>query len=356
MKTSIIFLMAALLLAPAIMAAGLQITEIDVNVDYDEAYTYRVENRDRIDSASVAVANGSKIGVDILPGSNVTFTIRVENTFTGEDPEIRGVFVTTSIKEIDDGSDLDEESLDFDLEPGGDYRFDVKFHVPLDAEAGTYDTSIEAEGEDRNGTSYNTEVTLKLEVKKQSHDIRISNVLLSPSTIDCDRKARLTAEIVNAGSNAENQVALEFKSGNLGINSFDRDISLESSGEASDEEKTHTKTLSIEVPSFMREGTYPIFINLYWKNFVLFDQKTADLVVKDCSAGSVQQQPSQGTGKKQETVTVVQPESEDSSGISTSTESTSLSTPVEVFMLAGGIAILALAVLAVFGYLRSKPR
>jgi len=57
------------LLAPAIMAAGLQITEIDANVDYDEAYTYRVENRDRIDSNSVPVANGTRIGVDVLPGS-----------------------------------------------------------------------------------------------------------------------------------------------------------------------------------------------------------------------------------------------------------------------------------------------
>ncbi|MBI4154044.1 hypothetical protein HY501_01795, partial [Candidatus Woesearchaeota archaeon] len=306
-----------------------------------------------IDSASVPAANGSKIDADVLPGSNVTFTIRVENTFTGEDPEIRGVFATISIEEIDDGADLDEESLDFDLEPGADYRFDVKFHVPLDVDAGTYNTVIEAEGEDRNETLYRTELMLKLEVKKQSHDIRISNILLNPSIIDCERKAKLTAEIVNAGSNPESQVALEFKSGNLGINSFDKDIALESSDEASDEEKTHTKSLNIEVPSFLNAGTYPIFISLYWKNFVLFDQKTVDLVVRDC-LGAVQQP--KDTDKKQETVIVIQPEGEAISGISASTESASLNTPILVFMLAGGIAIIVLAILAVFGYLRRRAQ
>lgn len=350
-------LLVVVLAAPAVLAAGLEITEIDVSVDYDEAYTYRVENRDRIDSASVPIANGSRIGADILPGSNVTFTVRVENTFTGDDPDIRGVFVTTSIEDIDDGADLDEESIDFDLEPGDDYRFDVKFHIPFDVEAGTYSTVIEAEGEDRNETPYRAEIMLDLEVRKQSHDIRISKVLLNPGVVDCSRKTRLTAEIVNAGSNPENQVALEFKSGNLGINSFDGDIKLESSDEASDEEKTYAKTLNIEVPSFMREGTYPIFINLYWKNFVLFDQKTADLIVRDCASATVPVQQ-QDTGKKQETVTVIQPESEDSSedspGISTSTESTGLNTPALAFMLTGGLAIIVLAILAVFGYLRSR--
>src|SRR3990167_1888312 len=90
-----------LLLASISLAAGLQITEIDFNVDYDEAYTYRVEDRDRVDSGSVSAANNSRIGADVLPGSNLTFTVRVENTFQGENPDLRGVFVTATIEEID---------------------------------------------------------------------------------------------------------------------------------------------------------------------------------------------------------------------------------------------------------------
>ena len=308
MKIIIFALVSLILVAASTLAAGLEITEIDVNVDYDEAYAYRLEKKDRISSTSVPVANNSKIGADILPGSNVTFTARVENTFRGVKPDLRNAFVTITIEDIDDGADLEEESIDFDLEPGDDNRVDIEFGIPLDADSGTYNVILEAEGEDKNETPYQTKLNLKLEVKKQSHDIRITKVLLNPSTLDCNRKAKLTAEIVNVGSNAENQVALEFKSGNLGINSFDKDISLESSDEASDEEKAHTKALNIELPSFLRAGTYPIFINLYWKNFVLFDQKTADLIVRDCVSGGTKTEQEQENKEETEPVVVINPE------------------------------------------------
>lgn len=285
------------LLASAAFAQGLEITEINVDVDYDEAYTYRIENKDRLSSASVPVTNSTKINVDILPGSNVTFTLRVENTFNGDEPKIRDAFATITIEDFDDGADLEEKSLDFDLEPGNDYRADVKFQIPLSVDAGTYKIRMEVEGESKNNTLYKTELNQKLEVKKQSHDIRIAKASLNPSIVDCNRKARLTAEIVNVGSNAENQVGLEFKSASLGVNSVDRDIFLGSSDEASEKEKTYVKTLNIELPSLFKAGAYEVFVNLYWKNFVLFDQKIVELAVKDCG-----KETSQKTGEKQERI------------------------------------------------------
>ena len=123
-------------------------------------------------------------------------------------------------------------------------------------------------------------------------------------------EAKLTAEAMNLGSNTENEVALEFKAASIGINSYDKDVSLESSDEASEEEKTYTKTLNIEVPSFFRAGTFPILVSLYWKNFILFDQKTVDLVVKDCVSGAkTTEEPKQE--EKEEEVAVIQPEDEE---------------------------------------------
>lgn len=359
MKLVVFSLALIILLAVNILAIGLEITEIDAHVDYDESYTYRVENRDRKDSTTIPVANNSKIDVDILPGSNVTFTVRVENTFQGEDPDLRGVFATITIEELDDGADLDEQSIDFDIEPGDDERVDIKFPIPLDVDSGTYNVILEAEGEDRNETSYKSKVNLKLEVKKQSHDIRITKVLLNPSVLDCVRKTKLTTEVINAGSNAENQVALEFKSGNLGINSFDRDIFLESSDEASEEEKTHTKALNIEVPSFFNAGIYPILVNLYWKNFVLFDQKTADLVVKDCGSGSTNAEPRGETKKEPESVTLIQPKEEvneeTSKELVTTTEEISiLKSPILLSMILGGFVIIVLLILIGFGYYKKN--
>ena len=360
MKITVILAVLALLLAPDILAAGLQITEMDVNVDYDEAYTYRVENRDRIDSTTVSLTNNSKIDADILPGSNVTFTVRVENSLPANGNDIRGTFVRITIEDIDDGADLEEESVDFDLEPGDDERADVRFGIPLDVDAGTYNVIVEAEGEDKNDTFHKTKLNLKLEVKKQSHDIRITKVTLIPSFVDCSRKAKLTAQAMNLGSNLENQVALEFRAAGLGINSYDKDISLESSDEASEEEKTYTKTLNIEVPDFFRAGTFPILVSLYWKNFVLFDQKTVDLVVKDCVSKPVAVQEEKEN--KSEEVVVIQPGAkeekpqEQSKDIITSTREVSLlSSPLFLSAILGGFAAVVLIILAVIvGYLKRK--
>ncbi|MBI3026648.1 hypothetical protein HYY70_00910 [Candidatus Woesearchaeota archaeon] len=365
MKIAAFAILFAILVAAGTLARGIEITEIDVHVDYDEAYTYRIENRDRIDFVSVPVANNTKISADILPGSNVTFTVRVENTFQGEEPDFKGVFLTITIEDIDDGADLEEESIDFDLEPGDDYRADVKFSIPTDVDSGTYTLVIDAEGEDKNETSFETKLVQKIEVKKQSHDIRIAKVLLNPSIVDCSRKAKLTAEIVNAGSNPESQIALEFKAPSLGINSYDTDLFLESSDEASDEEKMYTKTLSIEAPPFFQAGTYPIFINLYWKNFILFDQKTAELTIKDC-ASSVKKEvkkekQAQEVINKTQAVKAIQPKegqkSEKMQELITSTEEVSiLKSPLLFSMLFGGVVIIILAMLATVGYLKSKAQ
>ena len=124
MRLAILMIIFAVLIATSSLAAGLEITELNVHVDYDESYTYRLEHKDRIDSNSVTIANGSKLGVDILPGSNVTFTIRVENTFHAGGPEIKRVTVRMTIHDIDAGADLEEESTDIDLKPGDDSRMD----------------------------------------------------------------------------------------------------------------------------------------------------------------------------------------------------------------------------------------
>ncbi len=367
MKLIIFAVILALLASLDVLGAGLEITNIDFSIDYDDAYTYRLERKDRIDSGTVSVGNNSKIDGEVLPGSNITFTVTVENTFNTEGPTIRGVSVIMTIEEIDDGSDLEEESVDFDLEPGDDEKADVKFTIPFDVDANTYHIVVEANGDDRNGTSHSSTATLRLEVKKQSHDIRITKVLLNPGSVDCDRKAKLSVEIMNLGSNSENDIALEFKSGNLGINSYDRDITLESSIDASDEDKMYSKALNIEVPTFFKSGLYPILINLYWKGFVLFDQKNANLIVRDCDS-SAPSKASTGTKENatdetQPVVTIIQPDSEKEQRetdeyakeeyVITSTREISIfNSPILLSMLLGSFVIILLALVVIIGYLQ----
>ena len=97
MKLIIFAIVFLSLVALNTLATGLQINQIEARVDYDDAYVYRLEqeqHRDRLNYALVPVSNGSKIDVEVFPGSNLTLAITVENTFRGTEPKIRNVVVT----------------------------------------------------------------------------------------------------------------------------------------------------------------------------------------------------------------------------------------------------------------------
>ena len=353
---SLVFL---LLVAASTLADGLKITRVDARVDYDNAYVYRLEQQEKltlVNYALVPLTSDSKINVDVFPGSNLTFTITLENTFMQNTPEIRNIFTKVTIQgKGKNGEDLEETSTNFNLEPGNEIKLDVKFYIPFDIDSGTHNVLIKIEGIG-NHTSFETSVNSKIDIKKLGHDLRITKVSLEPSTLSCTRKTTLTAEIANAGSNNEDDVALEFKAPSLGFDSYDKGISLSASNEDPDKIK-HIKTAKIEVPAFFEAGKYPIFINLYYKNFVVFDQRIIDLNVKNCGSGALK--PASEQGSNESPVTVIQSAEETQippEGVVTSIESSSiLNSPILLPILLGnGFVIVALAALVVFGFVRKS--
>lgn len=361
---AIIFL---ILVAPDSLARDLEITEIRVNVDYSEPYVYEepyteLRDQDKIDTFVTNTNDSQRVNVDVFPGSNITFTVFVENKIAPGGPEIRNAFATITIEEIDDGVDLFAESNEFVLERGEEERIDMKFELTLLVEERIYDVTIEVEGEDLNNTIYEEIVNLKLPVRKQLNDIRITKVELSPEVISCDRKTSLAAQIMNLGSRDEDEVALEFRGSALGVKSVTQDIPLESFSEVIEDAVSYTKTLDIELPSFFKSGTYPILVNLYWKNFILFDQKIVDLVVRDCSF--VKPEVPSGQEKvpeKGEEVAIIQPEykteklSEEKiqGGEITATKEEFFSDSKFLGLILGyGFVIFVLIVLIVVAYLR----
>ena len=339
------------------IAHGLKIRDIRMDVEYDDAQVYKIEKKDRRDSVT-GLENNSRIEADIFPGSNVTFTFWIENTFTGADGvEIRHITPKITIEDIDDGSDMEIEGDEFSLERANDQRMDIKFTIPAEADTGIYNVVMEAEGDDPNGTSYGSIINLKLEVRKLSHDIRISKATLSPGIVQCDRKAKLSAEIKNAGRNDENEIALEFRSASLGINSYEKDITLQASEDASIEDKTYSKSLNIEVPAFIKAGTYPILVNLYWKNYVLFDQKKADLVVRDCGPSDRMKMPKNATNatRAQSTNATNESNEEESRDLTASREAPFADSPAMIPILIGGIfAAFILIVVIALAYTKAK--
>ncbi|MBI3034812.1 hypothetical protein HYY71_00680 [Candidatus Woesearchaeota archaeon] len=356
-----------ILVAPNSLARDVEITEIRVGVEYNKPYVYQLPytslmDKDKIDTFVTSSNESQRINADVFPGSNITFSIFVDNSIAANGPEIRNAFATITIEEIDDGTDLFAESGEFDLERGEQERVDMKFELPLAVAERLYDVTIEVEGEDLNHTRYSDIVSLKLDVRKQLNDIRIASVELSPQEISCDRKTRLTARIMNLGSRDENEAALEFRNSALGVKSVTQDIFLKNFFEVAENATSYTKTLDIELPSFFKSGKYPILVNLYWKNFILFDQKTVDLIVKDCSSAErvkesgqekMQENKTQAGAVQQEDKTKSSPEEEIQEEATSTKESSFLDSQSLFLMFAGYVLVMfALIALIVFAYFK----
>ena len=158
---SLVFL---LLTAASTLADGLKITRIDARVDYDNAYVYRLEQQEKltlVNYASVPLTGDSSINMDVFPGSNLTFTITLENTF-GDTPEIRNIVTKVTIegkgKNIDD---LEEKSTDFSLEPNNEVKIDVKFYIPFDVDSVPHNVFIKIQGIG-NRTSFEADANSKI--------------------------------------------------------------------------------------------------------------------------------------------------------------------------------------------------
>lgn len=355
MKAIIFSLIFMALIASAVSADGLKITRIDARVDYDDSYIYRLEQAEKLtraNNALVPLTDGSKINVDVFPGSNLTFTITVENTFKGVTPEIRNIFAKISIQgKGKEGNDLTEKSTDFSIDAGNDLKADIKFKIPFEIESGPHNVLIEVHGIGNN-TLFQTSINLKLDIKKLGHDLRISKISLDPSSLSCTRTSTLTAEIANAGANNEDNIDLEFKVPSIGLDIYDRGISLSASNDDPDHIK-HTKTAKIEIPAFFEPGKYPVFVNLHWNDFVVFDQKIIDLEVKSCGS-AVNKTESNKNINNQTPATQAQTTEVPKEGIVTTIESDSiLNSPIALMILAGnGILIAVILILVVFGLLK----
>jgi uncharacterized membrane protein len=222
--------------------------------------------------------NNTKIGKDAAPGSTVEFKLEIENLFTDdEDLEIEDIDVEIVIEDIDDGDDLDEDADEFDIKQGKNKDISIEFDIPLEIDEGVYDVIIDVEGEDENGTTHTIRWELDLEVEKESHEIMIIRASLTPSTIKCQRQIAINTEIINTGTDDEDDVTLEITSADLGINSLTTNIELD---EGTDDNRL-TKQITESISADVGPGTYPIIVSTYYDG-KLSESKTADLTVEEC--------------------------------------------------------------------------
>ncbi len=219
--------------------------------------------------------NGEKISRDAKEESNIEFKVEVKNIW---DKKIEDIEVTVTIKDIDDGDDLEEEDNIDDLEPGNSDDVDFDFDLPLKVDDDNYDVKINIKGKDEDNNIHQIEWELTLEVKKDKHNIIITKSYLSPSTVSCSRTTNLRIDLLNLGRDDED-VKLELKSSDLAINFQKDDIELET---GTDNDAKYETAFRFTVPERIKAGTYPITLKTYYNQDQLSDTKQVNLIVKEC--------------------------------------------------------------------------
>jgi len=275
--SSIIFsLIFLILIASFAYAADSKLTFTDVDVKVGSKTSKNLDD-------------GDSIGDDASPGDSVEFKIKVENNFTSEeDLDIEDITITVTIEEIDDGDDIEEESSTFDLKPGRDKSTTLKFEVPFEVDEDSYNVLIVAEGEDENGTDHTTEMSLSLDVDKESHLLKLTRKTLNPAQVTCARKnIQFGVTLLNIGNEDEDDVSLQLINDDLNLNIKEELDEIVS--DFDDEANTFSKVYSFNVPDSVEAGSYPITLRVLYNSDRKKLEETATLDVNECIINQVEE-------------------------------------------------------------------
>lgn len=258
----------------------IEITNQTYNITVLEGKKFKIDEVEaRVDGKRSKVTNKQAISKEAEPGSNIRFKVTVLNDFPrSKDISIEDVEVKVTIEGIDDGDDLEEESRDFDLDAEEDKSVTLNFKLPLNIDEGTFDVTIEAEGEDDTGTDHFDRFDTELEVEKERHDLRFLGFNINPTTIVCNRNFHANYEIINLGREDEDSIAIEIKNDELGLNFVEKDIQLESGTE----DNTLLKSARFKLTRKIKAGVYPISANVYSDDGKLRDTEMVELKVQKC--------------------------------------------------------------------------
>ncbi len=245
-------------------------------------------------------ANASDVAEDnIKPGDKVQIEVRLENSFSASsDPEIEGIEVEATIKDIDDGDDLDLDVEDFDLKPGRSKTVTMDFTVPDEVKHNAkYEIVLTADGRDKDGKRYTANSRGFLRIEKEKHEVHIKDITLTPSLVSCSRSVTINVDVVNRGRENERNARLKISSDSLGISQED---TLDLDENPSDSDFTAERTHSFAIAAAAK-GEHTVTVQTFYDRETLSETLTKTLTVAECQDQTVR--PRAGAGGTVEVVT-----------------------------------------------------
>ncbi|MBT4134744.1 hypothetical protein HOE39_00110 [Candidatus Woesearchaeota archaeon] len=199
---------------------------------------------------------------DLKPGDNVELSITVESQYASrENIDIEDVELDITCDE-DQDLDFDDDNVDVgDLGPKDDSEETINFNVEDDAVQDTVTCDLTAAGTDENGAKHGEKIeSFGIEITRDSHDIVIKDVRVTPSALSCDDGSlQVAVDMINLGKRDEDEVGVQIQSIALGINEKISNLVI-------DEDDTSTETFIASIEKNLAEEKYALLVSTFYDN------------------------------------------------------------------------------------------
>ena len=227
------------------------------------------------DISDSGLTSGKTIRDSVTPVQSITLKFRVTNNFTSaENLKIKDIDARLYVKEIDNGDDVRKLFDVFDLNYGDTKSLSYDFTIPTNAKAGTYDIKFTADGKDANGSVRSDSITIKLDVTKKTHNIKINKLSLSSETPECKDTVTVSFTVENDGKVQEKETWIILEAPLIGFKKTYSTITLEKAD-------TYSKTETVQLNGSVT-GQVAFLLNTYYDVSRISNVKTATMNVKTC--------------------------------------------------------------------------
>lgn len=222
-----------------------------------------------VNGAGKSLSDGDTLKVK--PGDDVTLSV------TGRNDNTDNVDIQDISLDMKSDTDLDLDTSDdmSDLSSGDKDTVDETFTIPTDLDTGDYDVDFTLTGRDENGVRFEDKQSITIRVERESHEIMIENLQVSPTDISCGGKATVRMTLHNTGSHDETQVALLVKNSDLKLDQYTTKMSINM-------DDTVDKFYTFDVPSNTPAGEYIIEAATYYTGDIQSDDQVVSLIVDPC--------------------------------------------------------------------------
>jgi hypothetical protein len=200
-------------------------------------------------------------------GDTIQIDVDIENT---DNDDIKDVIVEVWITEQGETKKLEKEkSSATDIDEDETESFSFEIEIDDDWDDGDYEIHVQAYEDDEEDTNC-IEAVEEIEIDRPDHKVIIEDILVIPTTINCESLFTAEVDIQNVGNRDDDAVKVRMYNSDLGIDVYSDTFDLE----RYDDDDDTTVFLEATIPEGSENKEYTLTFTLYYddldeqKNYV----------------------------------------------------------------------------------------